>query len=199
MANQTYQLVVSGNLAGQFVQNVFHYRMDDDSFANRLLAAKGLSDGFIAATCDELFLDMCPFPYEMLSLKTRCITGGGGPEYIDLSVSGQNGTRTGTVQTSSSGPVILWHTDGPNRSTGKTFIPGISASDAEGGEISAAAKTAILAAAVDFLQPFTAVGGGTPECRLCIPKANDPTTRYLVDAAMIAKDIGKQRRRQLPV
>ena len=60
MANQTYQLVVTYNAFGQFAQNVFHYRVDDDSFANRLLAAKGLVEGFIAAGRPTTLMDMFP-------------------------------------------------------------------------------------------------------------------------------------------
>ena len=199
MANQTYQLVINGTLANQFVANVFHFQMDDASYPNRLAAAAGLIAGFVLNSCVDNFLLCCPVGYTVLSVKARCVTGGGGPEFIDLGNAGDAGNRTGNVQTSSAGPVVLWLTDGPNRSQGKTFIPGISVSDAEGGEISAAAKTAMLAAVYDFMVPFSAQGSGTPTASLCIAKASNAAIVYLVTNAMIAKDIGKLRRRQLPV
>lgn len=199
MANQTYQVVLTGNLAGQFVQNVLHYRMDDSSFTNRLLSAKGLLDGWIADDKDLSWFDMLPEPYIYLSAKARCITGGGGPEHVNLTHTGQTGSRGSTIQTSSAGPVVIWHTDGPNRSTGKVFLPGIAVGDVQGGEISAACITALEAALADFITSFPAVGGTTPECYLCVAKSGDPDTRYLVDNYRIAKDVGQQRRRQLPV
>jgi len=199
MSLQTYQLVITGNCAGQFVQNVMHYRVDDSSFANRLLSAKGLVEGWEAAGKLGDFLDALPGPYIFLSVKARCITGGGGPEYISLIDTGTTGARGSSVQTSSAGPVVLWHTDGPNRSTGKTFLAGIAVGDVEGGEISASARSAFLTAMQSYLTSFPTVGGTTPQADFCIAKASDPTTRYLITDALIGKDVGKQRRRQLPV
>jgi len=199
MANQTYSLIVTGRSSSQFVQNVFHYRMDDDSFPNRLEAAKGLVDGWIANANNDIFLNMLPAAYEMLSVKARRVTEGGGPEYVDVSVASSSGGRTGDAQVSGTGPVILWMTSGGPRRVGKTFLPGISISDVDGGEITAAAKAAILAEADNFRAAFDAVGGATPSCVLVIPRANDPATRSLIVDVQISKDIGTQRRRQLPV
>jgi len=199
MANQTYQLVVTGVSSGQFVQNVFHFRMDDDSYANRLLAAKGLIDGFLSDGKEGTLLAMLPSNYLMKSIKARRVTNGGGPEYIDTSVDGEAGTFGDDASTSGTGPVLVWFTDGGARRVGKTFLSGISNSNQAGGEISAAALTSLDGDAETFRQSFPAVGGTTPTVTFCIPRSNDPATRSLVVGHSVSKDIGQQRRRQLPV
>jgi len=199
MAAQTYQLVISGNLAGQFVQNVLHYRMDDAGYPSRLQSAKGLVDGWLTDGKMDHFLDMCPTPYVVKSVKARCLTGGGGPEWIDASVASSPGTLGAGMAMSGAGPVIIWNTDGGPRRVGKTFIPGISPDNVDGGEISAVTIGFLLGMAALFRIAFNAVGGGTPSCVLCIPRSNDPSVRSLIVGAQVSKDVGQQRRRQLPV
>jgi len=199
MAIQTYQLVLSGNLAGQFVQNVLHYRMDDDSFANRLLSAKALVEGWESASLTGTWCNLLPIPYTFLSAKGKCLTDGGGPEYISLNDTGTAGTQGAHVQTSSAGPVVVWVGDAPNRSSGKVFLPGIGTTNAQGGQISASFLGVMHTYLDDLIDPFPAAGGTTPQCDLCWVKAVDPTTRYIVTGYRIGKDLGQQRRRQLPV
>lgn len=199
MANQTYSLVITGNAAGQFVQNVLHYRMDDGGFANRLLSAKGLLDGWIAADLQDNWLAMLPTTYLLQSIKTRRLTNGGGPEYVDVSLQGSAGTGGTGMQASANGPVIIWNTDGGPRRVGKTFLPGISPSKMDGGEILDAFLIVLKNNAVPLSQPFNAVGGGSPPCQFCIPRHNDASLRSLPVGVQISKHIGQQRRRQLPV
>lgn len=199
MANQTYSLILTGNAAGQFVQNILHWRMDDSGFANRLLSAKGLVDGFIAGVNVGAFLNMCPDSYILQSVKARRITNGGGPEYVDVSVQGSTGTAGSGMQASANGPTIIWNTDGGPRRVGKTFIPGISPDNMDGGEITQDFLDDLLTAASQLSGNFTTVGGGGVTCVFCIPRHNDPATRSLVVDFQVSKMIGKQRRRQLPV
>jgi len=199
MANQTYQFVLTANSSGQFVQNVLHYRMDDDSFADRLLAAKGLIDGWIAAVKAPVWLAMLPEEYILKSLKARRVTNGGGPEWLDTSLDGEEGTAGSGAQMSGAGPTIIWNTDGGAKRVGKTFLSGIPDVWVNGGEITAAALSSLNALASAFSGSFAAVGGSTPTCTFCIPRSNDPSVRSLVVAAQVSKIIGQQRRRQLPV
>jgi len=199
MAQQTYQLVVTTNAAGQFCQNIFHWRMDDAGFANRLVAAKGLIDGFIADGKVDKYLDMVPDAVLLKSLKARRVTNGGGPEYIDVSLDGSPGTFGAGLQASANGPTIIWNTNGGARRVGKTFLPGLSSSKINGGEIAEAAVIALYGNANLFRDPFAAVGGGGPECVFCIPRSNDPATRSLVLDVQVGRYLGVQRRRQLPV
>lgn len=199
MANQTYRLVISGNCAGQFVQNIFHYRMDDDSFTNRFLAAKGLVDGFLAGDHPVNFLAMLPDAYVLKSVKARRVTAGGGPEYTDTSLDGSPGTLGSDTNMSGSGPVIIWLTNGGARRLGKTFLAGLSPTYVDGGEITDAGLSAINGAATDFRAVFNAIGGGTPTCTLVVPRSNDLSTRSLVVGNQVSKNVGLQRRRQLPV
>jgi len=199
MAAQTYQLVITGNLAGQFVQNVLHYRMDDAGYATRLQAAKGLVDGWLTAGKMSDFLLMLPEPYIAKSVKARAVTGGGGPEWIDTSMSGDLGERSGDIGESGVGPVLIWYTDGGNRSNGKTYLPGVSANDVKNGELLAGAGTDILAAANDFLETFDSEGASIVPVVQVIPRSSNMTLRSLVVEVSISKEIGQQRRRLLPV
>jgi len=199
MANQTYRLVVTGNAAGQFVQNIFHYRLDDGGFADRLLAAKGLIEGWIAATMHEFWLAMCPDAYILKSVKARRITNGGGPEYVDVSLNGQTGSAGADLQCSANGPVIIWNTEGGARRVGKTFVPGISNANIKTGEITEAFLAELISQADDYRAAFAVVGGGAVLAVLVIPRSNDPATRSTINMVQVSKYLGKQRRRQLPV
>lgn len=199
MANQTYQLVITGNNAGQFCQNVFHYRLDDDGFTTRLLAAKGLVDGFLAADRPENFLDMHPDSYQILSIKARRVTNGGGPEWIDTSLAGTFGDAGSSCQVSANGPVIVWNTDGGARRIGRTFINGIAKTNINAGEITTIFLGNLMDAAEALRTSFPTVGGGAVTCTFCIPRSNDLSTRSLVVNHQIGRYLGVQRRRQLPV
>jgi hypothetical protein len=199
MAQQTYQLVLTGNCAGQFVQNILHFRIDDNGFTNRLLAAKGLIDGFIAEGLVSAWVAMLPEEYILKSIKARRVTNGGGPEWIDVSADGEQGTSGDNMQMSGAGPVIIWFTDGGPRRVGKTFLPGISIDNVDGGEIKASFLTALRSSAILFNANFAATGGGNPTCTLCIPRHNDLSVRSLVVEVTVSKNVGQQRRRQLPV
>jgi len=199
MAINTYQLIFSGNSCGQFVQNVLHLRMDDAGYAAALQAAKGLVDGFLAASREDDWLDMHCESYTLMSLKCRRVSGGIGPEWIDISVTGTNGSRSGVSQSSSNGPVVLLIPLGSPRRVGKIFVSGISLTDADRGQISVAAIAAIDAAATALLQTFTAVGGATPAVNWCIASAANKADTLAIGAMEVCKEIGVVRRRQLPV
>jgi len=199
MANQTYAMVITGNAGGQFVQNILHFRMDDDSFTNRLLAAKALVDGWLGDDRAAAWLALHPDNYALRSVKCRRVTNGGGPEWIDVSTSGDPGSLGSGMQMAGAGPVILWHTDGGARRIGKTFISGISPDYVDGGEITNACLAFLQTAATDLRASFPASGGSNPTVTMCIPRSNDPATRSLIVGHIISKDVGTQRRRQLPV
>lgn len=199
MATQTYQLSVVGNSAGQFVTNVLHFRMDDDGYADRLLGAKGLVDGFIANGNLIGYLAMVPDAYVLSSLKCRRVSNGGGPEWINIDHSGNQGTFGSDTQISGAGPVIILYTDGGPRRKGKVFLPGIDPTKVDGDEIAAAAITTLLAKAADLFAGFSAVGGTTPSVVACVPHHNNMALRSLILHFAVSKIVGKQRRRQLPV
>lgn len=199
MATNTYQVVLTGNCCNQFVQNVLHYRMDDASFATPIAAADGLLKGFHADGQLAQWLAMHCESYLFLSAKCRKVSGGIGPEDIDLTGAGTPGDRSGLAQNSGSGPVILWTPVGPNRVKGKTYIAGTSIADIQGGQLDLSAMADIVDAANNMNSSFPAVGGGTPTVQLCIAKGSDKSVTWLIGAIEICKEIGMQRRRQRPV
>jgi hypothetical protein len=199
MAINTFAVVLTGNCGNQFVQNVLHYRMDDATFSTSIAAADGLLKGWHAAGMLDEWLAMHCQAYEYLSAKCRKVSGGIGPEDIDLTGAGAAGVRTGQTQASSAGPVILWIPVGPNRVKGKTFIAGISIADINFGEISSSCIADLIDAATNMNQSFPAVGAGTPSVQLCIAKSTDKSTTWLIGAIEVCKEVGLQRRRQRPV
>jgi len=199
MAVHTYQLIISGTIAGQFCQNIFHYKMDDAGYANALIAAQGLLNGWLADDKPADWLQFCPANYIIRSFKARRVSGGTGPEWVDLSFAGENGERSGDAQVSSTGPVIIWVIEGNFRRKGRTFVPGISITDADGGEITAAALDDFNTAADSFLGEFPADGGGTPDVTFVVAQSDNLATTFEIIDAQISKEIGVQRRRQLPV
>jgi hypothetical protein len=173
--------------------------MDDDSYANRLLAAKGLVDGWLADDKLDHFLLWHPDTYIFKSVKARRVTDGGGPEYTNIDDAGSTGQFGTGMQVAANGPVIIWNTDGGARRVGKTFISGIAPENINAGEITQLALSNFMDAASSFRTPFPAAGGSTPTCTFCIPRRTDLSIRSLVVDYQISRDVGSQRRRNLPV
>lgn len=199
MATQTYQLIVTGICADQFVQNVLHFRMDDDGYTNRLAAAKGLIDGLIAADWHASFLACVPDAYVMQSLKARRVSNGGGPEWISTELQGSEGTLGSDTEISGAGPVAILYTDGGPRRIGKIFFPGIAPANVDGDQISQATLDTINSSLETMRVPFDAVGGTTPPVTLTIPRANNLALRSNIVESTVSRYVGKQRRRQVPV
>jgi len=199
MAAQTYQLVITGNLAGQFVQTVLHYEMEDSGFANKLLAAKGLIDGWLAASKDSEWLAMLPDSYVLMSIKSRCVSVPGSPEWIDTTPATGAGTFGTGIVSSSSGPVLIWYTSSGPKTKGRTFLPGIGNDKNVAGSLPIAVVSDLIEAAETYRANFPSVGGGAVAVIFVVAKATDLTIRYSVIGVNVSKDVGVQRRRQLPI
>lgn len=200
MSLETYELVVSGTLAGQFVQTIWHVNVNNTgsthpyTMAEDILATLDATVSFFDKWCDLL-----PTSYLITSARCRRILSGGGPTAILLgsALSDSSGNRTGNISSAQVNPVLVWITDPRPDRTGRTFVPGISETD-----IDAMVYTSPwIAVAQLFITALT--GGFTTDTSG--DSANFGVYRRIlnvsdsIDFGRISPVVGTQRRRLHPV
>jgi hypothetical protein len=200
MALETYELVVSGTLAGQFVQNIFHVNVNnvaDDHPYTKALQVLNTLNGiglFFAQWCN-----ITPTSYLITSARCRRILSGGGPTAILLSGSliDSSGNRTGNISSAQVNPVLVWITDPRPDKTGRTFVPGISETDIDAMVYIAAWITAVNIFITQITASFTLL--------VSADAANFGVYRRIlnvsdsIDFGRISPVVGTQRRRLHPV
>lgn len=200
MAAETYELVISGTLAGQFVQSVLHVNVNNVGSehpytkALEVLATLVDTPDFFQAWCDAL-----PTAYTITSARCRRILSAGGPTAIMLgsTLSDSTGNRTGNISSAQLNPVLVWITDPRADKPGKTFLPGISETD-----IDAMVYTSGWIGAADALialitTPFTLINSSDPANFAIFRRALGAADS--VDFGRISPVVGTQRRRLHPV
>lgn len=198
MAIEVYEVVVSGTLAGQFVQNVIHVATDDGNYGNPFEGAMEVADGlnevsgFMQMWCFAL-----PEQYSATSMRVRRVLPEGGPTYIRLAnaLSDKDGQRTGNISSAQVNPVLVWiTTPRPNR-PGRTFLPGVSETD-----IDAMTYTSGLIGAfnalIGVMTSSITVGTGTGDFVIYRRNLN---TADDITYGRISPLVGTQRRRLKPV
>jgi hypothetical protein len=199
MPVETYECILSGKLAGQFVQTILHVGVDNDVSAAPFAVANAICVEFNgSAQLIEKFVDCLPEDYLMTSMRVRRVAPTGGPTqiYLQGNIDNYQGTRAGLIDVSSNCPLIIWLTTTNPSKTGRTFMPGVSESDIEEMRLDSA-----LLAKLDLLGDYC-VAGGT----LASP-AIDWKLHILRRASNVGNEvtnfrvspiIGTQRRRQRP-
>jgi hypothetical protein len=198
MAANTYRLTISYNTAGQFAQNVLHYRFSDDGFATTVQAADALNNAF-NTHCVGPLKDALSLHTQILSLKSRRILAAGGFEAVKLGVAGDIGNRTGDLSASGLAPLIRFITNNVPVITGRMFLPGLSDDDGLDGYISPALATDLqdLANALD--DPLTLTGGGSPVATPVVVSRSPVVASIPVQVCVPCSFLATQRRRQRPV
>jgi hypothetical protein len=200
MAKQVYEIVPSGILGGQFVQNVLHCEVDETTPQNPFIVASQIIEEFNGAgQFVPTWLQMLPEDYKLTSLRVRRITDGGGPTAIATggALFAQDGDRSGAISSAQVCPLIIWvGIDDPD-STGRTFLPGVSEDDVDEMTLVAGLQTEML----NFVGYWK--GGGT------LPTSAFPWSGCIYKRATDVGDpiiggyvsplIGTQRRRLRPV
>lgn len=131
----SYKLSVLGTLNNVAVQNDFYF--DSNESNNTIASAQALASNF-ATVLMPMYLDCVPTAYVHDAVVCRGIAAnnGGGthtPPQLDNTANGSPGTRTGQVLSNQDGPVVVYY---PALSTHervrvcKTFLPGVTESDA---------------------------------------------------------------------
>src|SRR5215831_15387223 len=122
MSQNTYRLTISYNSAGQFAQNVLHYRFDDGGFATTIAAAAALNSAFDTHVSAQLKASLSVHT-QILSYKSRRVVQHGGFEAVKLGVSTDIGTRTGDLSASGLAPLIRFMVQPPPPISGRIFLP----------------------------------------------------------------------------
>ena len=198
MAIETYEHVITGHLAGQFVQTVLHTIIDNTGSYSPYMVAEDLNNHFIQE--DELlskFLDVLPLEYVGSSLRTRRVGPTGGPTAIALSSTwdeyqGQLGSGISSQQVN---PLIIWIPVNAPAKTGRVFFPGVAEAQLDNGVLQAGVISAMTAFG-NYMDAGWTVAAGTGKGAVYrrATKVGDPIGFHRVSPL-----IGTQRRRLRPV
>lgn len=197
MASNTYRLTISYNCAGQFAQNVLHYRFDDSGFATTVAAAEALNNAF-NTHCSGPLKDALSSHVQILSYKARRVTGVGGFEAVKLGVAGDVGNRTGDLSASGLSCMIRFICNGVPAKSGRMYLPGVSDSDAVDGYCSAALFTDLTDLANALDDTLTLTGGGSPTATPVLLTHQPIEDSIPISVAVPVSWLVTQRRRQRP-
>lgn len=195
-----YEVIFTGRVAGQFVQDVLHMNILDTlsgppySIAKDILELINVTVNITGGWCN-----MLPEDYTLTSIRCRQLRPVGGPTAIILqsALNEDTGQRSGNADVSSNSPLIIWiPTTGPAR-TGRVFVPGVSQTDVDENVLTAALVTEMESFAQSWKD-----GGTTPNLSL---EARGSVYRRiagvgdLIDDFRVSPVIGNQRRRLKPI
>lgn len=196
MSQQSYALVMSTNIGGQFAANIMHWVFEDSGYNSTFAAASALVSRWIAVAFAS-FQNITPVGTTFLSIKARRVSAVGGFEFTDTFAPATTGNRSGTLSVAATGPVINLYQSANGTKRGRIFIPGISEDDADLGQIGSSLTTAIQTAIPNLINNMVLVGGGAPTAKLVIYRHQNHSW-VDVGSANQSMKIGTQRRRQLP-
>lgn len=200
MAEEIYEIVISGTLAGQFVQSVFHIGADNTGdeppyeVAESILDALNVANGFLQRWCE-----LHPASYLVTSMRVRRIGATGGPTAIMLSGAMflADGQRTGPISSAAVNPVLIWLTTLNPAKPGRTFVCGISETDIDAMVYTASWLLAADALILSVVTPGTLALGSIAYSfgiyRRVLLQCND------IFAGRVSPVVGTQRRRLHPV
>lgn len=160
MALNTYTLIPTFNVGGQFAQVVWHYQLDDSTFGTTKSAAQDLQQKFDTAHRTAM-RSILPAEVSLVSYKGSCVSSPGGFEAFSPATGAVAGIITGGMSVSGLAPVLVHVPVDVSMARGRTFLPGISESSVESGILTAAYTTLVEGViAAGFFQPLTLTGGG---------------------------------------
>lgn len=194
--SNTYQFVWNFNSGGQFASNIFHWNFDDSGFGTSRAAAEALLTAW--ATRDLVhYRNMLPGAVTFLSIKARLVGHAGGFEAVEVSAPGVTGNRAGNMQASGIAPVLIHYPFLNGKLRGRTFLPGLSDLDCDGGYYTAAYRAAIVTATANMFDDLTLVGGGAPVASFGL-YSRDSGDFTPCGIPKLSDMVGQVRRRQVP-
>lgn len=200
MPNETYELVISGVLAGQFVQNVLHINVGNTGADPPYAIATDILDT-LNSTVDfwQLWCNALPGDYRVTSARCRRVLVTGGPTAVMLgaNMGASTGQRAGSIQAAQVNPVLVFVTTiRPNR-PGRCFLPGLSETDCDDMTYTAGI-IGVYELLIEAIVTAFSLDGATYTANFAILRraldAGDDIT-----AGRISPLIGTQRRRLRPV
>jgi hypothetical protein len=194
------ELLITGNLAGQFVQNVLHLDTIVDSAADPYSYAEELVDNL---NDTHLFFENwtagLPDSYLLLSLRYRQIypTPAATLIRVATSLSNQQGQRTGAISAQQNCPMIKMVSFVDAAHPGRIFMCGISEEDVNDGIIDPGLVTAYAPLLANLR---ATINGTTPTSvsRFIVLKKGALALDRHVEFAQIMPSVYSQRRRMSP-
>jgi len=197
MSQQTYRLTASYNAAGQFAQNVLHYRFDDGGFATTIAAANALIAAFDTHVTAQLKAALSVHT-QILSYKARRVVQHGGFEAVKLGLTTDVGTRTGDLSASGLAPMIRFMVQPPPPISGRMFLPGVSDDDCDNSKVTPTYFTILTGLANLLDDTLTLTGGGAPTAVPVLLTRQPIVDSIPITLAVPASFLATQRRRQRP-
>lgn len=199
MPTETYEVTLTGNLAGNFVQNILHIGVNNVGAIGAYLEALDIADTLNqAGGLVELWCTALPTDYTLKSMKVRRVLATGGPTAIILqaALAYDTGLRSGTIGVSSNSPLLLLLTTlRPNR-LGRIYMPGVAEAD-----IAANVLAAGLITDLDALGAYWQSGGllaGSGDSWDGQVLRRELGVADAISDTRVSQTIGQQRRRQKP-
>lgn len=155
-----YQLTISGNAAGQFMQTILHFRLSEAGTNTPFSWARHCIDEFVSNLQADFVAPLCQ-EYNMTSYRCRRVTGGGGPTAIKTLGPGVVvGGRAGTLGETALACVI----DFPavvnaKNVTGKIFMAPINGDDITDNLFATTLTNDVATFGGDLLTPITMASG----------------------------------------
>lgn len=199
MANEVFEVILTGRIGGNFCQTVLHFKHTTGASGGPYALAKEIgNDMNTTGKLVEAYCGMLPEQYVMTSLRVRQIGPSGGPTYyiIGGTLYLAQGQREGEISLASNAPLIIWIPTVLPAKTGRIFLPGVSEDDITNGDLSAG-----LIAAMDAFggqMNTEQVTSGSVGYQGCVHRRAD-NSGDLIDQYHLSPIVGNQRRRLKPV
>lgn len=194
MANDVYRLVILGSSAGEFFENVLHYKSNETSGADPTAAAISLINQW-RDTVESAMADVMAADTSLVGYKCKRINNGGSPT-ISVPITPVPGTVAGTSATSATASLLLLpFIRAAKFFTGKIFIPGLAESRLEGNALNGAQVTALGTLISALLSTLTI----TPFSYDIVVWSRTVSLPFVPFDIVISNKVGIQRRRLLPV
>lgn len=198
MAVEVYEWILSGAIAGEFVQTVQHVQIDSSPGNTPYQTAKAIAEAMVATDgLIETYLQCVPEGYQASSIRVRRVSTGGGPTAVILAADFNlsQGARVGAISSLQANPLIIWVPVAGTNITGRLFIQGVSEEDIDNMMLTGDLINNIQSFMDLYVSSNTSADGSFQGCIF-----NRTThTGTLILAGRISPLIGTQRKRLHPV
>lgn len=201
MAIETYEVVTSFIIEGQYAAIVNHFTGEEDGTGDDFLRAQHLVDALIGGAPDwPLNLAACLAEDCFISsMRARRVSAGGGNTAVRVfATDDYPGSFGGECEPQQVAGCVIWVSSSLSvQATGRTFLPGVSESATENARFNAAYLAAVQAW-VDGWIAGVAVTGFTAGMFMSI--FNRVTlAAHTISYGYVSPKVGTQRRRLVPV
>lgn len=201
MATEIYESMVSFQLGRQYAAIVQHWKIVDPTLPNDFLVARDLVNAmFLEGAAPTRYItrlkNLLSEEVYISAIRARRIHPTGGNTFVRWFQSdAQVGARDGQPHTQQVAACIIWLSSADTNLTGRTFIPGISEDDLDGGRFTALYQVETN----NFVERVKA--GFAPSAGLFTPVIwrRGPKVGVQIDDGYVTPHVGTQRRREKPI